>query len=265
MTKICFFDTHAHLDDARFQEDQALVIQRARDQGVDLIMNIGCDPESALRTMALIEAYDFVYGAVGLHPHDASLWTEAYSQSLACWSSHPKILALGEMGLDYHYDLSPRDVQRDVFRAQLRLAKSLKLPVVIHDREAHGDTMAILTEEGAWQNGGIFHCYSGSEEMAREIVKKGFYVSLSGSVTFKNAVKLKKVAEALPLDRLLIETDCPYLAPHPKRGKRNEPAYVVHTAAYIAQLRDLSLAEMARITWENGRRVYGLGQERVDG
>jgi len=253
-----FFDTHAHLDDPRFAEDQEQVIENALANHVRRIVNIGCSRESALNTLELVEKYDWIYGTVGLHPHDAKEMTDELLQELRQWAAHPKIVAVGEIGLDYYYDLSPREVQKEVFRQQIRLALELNLPITIHNRDAHQDVFDILTEENGWSTGGIFHCYSGSAEMAREIVKRGFYISFSGSVTFKNANKLVKAAKAVPLDRLLIETDCPYLAPVPLRGKRNEPAYVVKTAEFLADLHGVSLEEMARITWENGHRVYRI-------
>jgi TatD DNase family protein len=256
-----FFDTHAHIDDEQFAVDQAQVIANALANGVTRLVNIGCSRQAALNTLDLIERYDWIYGTVGLHPHDAKDMNESFIQELRQWALHPKIVAIGEIGLDYYYDLSPREVQREVFRQQIRLAMELKMPITIHDRDAHQDVFDILSEEDAWANGGIFHCYSGSGEMAKEIVKRGFYISFSGSVTFKNANKLAKAACEVPLDRLLIETDCPYLAPVPLRGKRNEPAYVVKTAEALASLRGISLEEMARITWENGNRAYRLEEK----
>ena len=253
-----FFDTHAHVDDEAFQEDREETIRRAYESGVTRFVNIGCSRKAARNTLELVERYDFIYGTVGLHPHDAKELTPELLEEFRTWAAHPKILAIGEIGLDYYYDFSPRQAQQEAFRRQLRLAKELALPVTIHDREAHQDTFDILTEERAWENGGIFHCYSGSEEMVREITKRGFYVSFSGSVTFKNAEKLRRAAAAVPLDRLLIETDSPYLTPVPLRGKRNEPARVIYTAAVLAKLRGLKLSELARLTWENGCRAYGL-------
>lgn len=256
-----FFDTHAHVDDVQFAGDREAVIQRALEQGVARIVNIGCSRPAALNTLELVERYDFIYGTVGLHPHDAKDFDAQFMEDLRQWAGHPKIVAIGEIGLDYYYDLSPREVQREVFRQQIRLARELDLPITIHDRDAHQDVFDILTEEKGWETRGIFHCYSGSEEMAREIVKRGFYISFSGSVTFKNAAKLKKTAQNIPLDRILIETDCPYLSPVPYRGKRNEPAYVVKTAEAIAELRGLSLDEVAAATWANGSKAYRLDRQ----
>ncbi|MEL7623708.1 MAG: TatD family hydrolase [Clostridiales bacterium] len=253
-----WFDSHAHIDDTDFAGDREEAITRATAAGVTRFVNIGCSREAALNTLELVEKYDGIYGTVGLHPHDAKDMTDELLAEIKGWAAHPKIVAIGEIGLDFHYDFSPRDVQRQVFRRQIRLAKELGMPITIHDREAHRESFDILTEEGGWANGGIFHCYSGSAEMAAEIVKKGFHISFSGVVTFKNAEKLRRAAAAVPLDRLLIETDCPYLSPLPYRGKRNEPAYVVETGKALAELRGVTVEEMARLTWENACRVYRL-------
>lgn len=257
-----FFDTHAHLDDEHFAEDQELVIQRALDQQVSRIVNIGCSRKAAISTLEVIDRYDFIYGAVGLHPHDAKDMDEQFINDLRQWVQHPKVVAIGEIGLDYYYDLSPRDIQKEAFRQQIRLAIELDLPITIHDRDAHQDVFDILTEEKGWSTKGIYHCYSGSEAMAKEITKKGFYISFAGAVTFKNANKLRAVAQSVPLDRILIETDSPYLTPVPLRGKRNEPAYVIETAKVIAELRGLTLEEVAKLTWDNGHRAYRIPEER---
>ena len=253
-----WFDTHAHVEGERFDPDRDEVIQRAAAAGVGRFINIGCNRESILRTIALIDRYDNIYGTVGLHPHDADSMTDELLEEMKIWAAHPKMMAIGEIGLDFHYDYSPRDIQRQAFRRQIRLAGELGLPVAIHDREAHRECLDILTEEGGWAHGGIFHCYSGSAETAAEIIRNGFYISFSGVVTFKNAEKLRRAAMAVPLDRLLIETDCPYLSPQPYRGKRNEPAYVVETGKALAELRGLSHEEMAARTWDNACRVYRI-------
>jgi TatD DNase family protein len=253
-----WFDSHAHVDGEQFVNDREEVIQRAFHSGVTRFINIGCDRESALRTIELVDQYEGIYGTVGLHPHDAKDMTDELMEELKTWAAHPKILAIGEMGLDFHYDYSPRDVQREAFRRQIRLARELKMPVTIHDREAHRECLDILTEEKGWENGGIFHCYSGSAEMAAEIIRNGFYISFSGVLTYKNAEKVRKAASAVPLDRLMIETDCPYLTPQTRRGQRNEPAYVVETGRKLAELRGLNPEEMAKITWDNTCRAYRL-------
>ena len=253
-----WFDTHAHVDGEQFNQDRAEVIQRAAAAGVGRFINIGCNRESIRRTIALIERYDNIYGTVGLHPHDADSMTDGLLEEMRDWAAHPKMMAIGEIGLDFHYDYSPREVQRQAFRRQIRLAGELGLPVAIHDREAHRECLDILTEEGGWAHGGIFHCYSGSAETAAEILKNGFYISFSGVVTFKNAEKLRRAAAAVPLDRLLVETDCPYLSPQPYRGKRNEPAYVVETGKALAELHGVTYEEMAERTWDNACRVYRI-------
>ena len=255
-----WFDTHAHVDSKQFGQEQAEVIERAKEAGVTRFVNIGSNRDSVLRTMAIIDAYDNVFGTVGLHPHDADSMTDELIDEFRQWATHPKMLAIGEIGLDFHYDYSPRDAQRDALRRQIRLAGELSMPVAIHDREAHRECFDILTEENGWANGGIYHCYSGSAEMAAEIIKKGFFISFSGVVTFSNAEKLRRTAATIPLERLLIETDCPYLAPQKYRGKRNEPAYVVETGQTLAELHGISNEEMARLTWENACRAYRLPQ-----
>lgn len=253
-----YFDTHAHLDDECFKNDQEQVIERAKNAGISLIVNVGYNLISANNTVELTKKYDYIYGAVGMHPHHAIDADERTLSELKLMSKEPKIVAIGEIGLDYYYDNSPRDIQRLVFRKQIQLAKELKMPIIIHDRDAHQEVYDIVKEEKAEEVGGIFHCYSGSLEMAKEILKLGFYISFAGPVTFKNAHKLKEIAREIPLDRILIETDCPYLTPVPYRGKRNEPAYVLNTAKEIANIKGLSAEELAKITCDNGKRVFGI-------
>ncbi|MFZ5752851.1 MAG: TatD family hydrolase [Bacillota bacterium] len=252
------FDTHAHLDDKQFAQDREEVIQRAKDGGVELIVNVGYNLASAKRTLALVEKYDFIYGSVGLHPHDAKDGDDRTLAELKRMAQHPKIVALGEMGLDYYWNHSPHEVQKEVFRKQIALAKELKLPIIIHDRDAHQDILNIVKEEGAKEVGGIFHCYSGSWPMAREVMKLGFYISLAGPVTFHNAQKPKEVVKEVPLDYLLIETDCPYLAPVPYRGRRNEPLYVAKVAEMIAEVKGIPVEKVAEATKENGKRVFRI-------
>jgi TatD DNase family protein len=253
-----FFDTHAHLDDSKFRIDQAQVVQNARDAGLELIVNIGCDLDSSRRTVELTKEYHWIYGTVGVHPHEAKTMDEEVYFALKDLARNPKIVAIGEIGLDFHYDHSPRDVQAQVFRLQIGVARELGLPVVIHEREAHQLTMEILDETRAWDLGGIIHCYSGSWQLAGQIIKKGFYIAVGGVLTFPNAAKIKEVVRRIPMDKLLIETDCPYLAPVPYRGKRNEPAYVVKTAEAVAEIRGMPLEEVGRITTENGRKAYRI-------
>ncbi|WP_046173298.1 TatD family hydrolase [Domibacillus indicus] len=252
------FDTHVHLNADQFQEDVEEVIKRAQEAGVSKMVVVGFDRPTISRAMELVEAYDELYAAVGWHPVDAIDMTDEDLNWIEQLAAHPKVVAIGEMGLDYHWDKSPRDIQKDVFRRQIRLAKKVKLPIVIHNREATQDIVDILKEEDAGEVGGIMHCFSGSAETALECVKMNFYISLGGPVTFKNAKKPKEVAAAVPLEKLLIETDCPYLAPHPYRGKRNEPSYVKLVAEEIASLKNLSYEEVASATMENANKLFQL-------
>lgn len=252
------FDTHVHLNDDQFNEDLHEVITRAKDAGVEYMVVVGFNRETIDRAISLVNQYDFLYACIGWHPVDAIDMKEEDLAWIEEMAGHPKVVALGEMGLDYHWDKSPQDVQKEVFRKQIHLARKLKLPIVIHNREATEDVVQILEEEKASEVGGIMHCFSGSAEIAQECLKLNFYISLGGPVTFKNAKKPKRVAEEVPLERLLIETDCPYLAPHPYRGKRNEPAYVKLVAEQIAELKGLSYEEVAQKTTENAKRLFGI-------
>lgn len=252
------FDTHAHLDDAKFQGETEEIITRAWEKGVSLILNVGYNLHHARQSIALAEKYDFLYAAVGLHPSDAKDADDTFWEEIKKLVVHPKVVALGEMGLDYYWDNCPRDVQGQVFRKQIRLAKELNLPIIIHDRDAHQDVLTIVREEGAQQVGGIFHAFSGSWEMAQEVMDLGFYISIGGPVTFKNARKILEVVEKAPLESLLIETDCPYLTPHPYRGKRNEPGYVHLVAEKIAEIKKTSFEEVAAATKENGMKLFRL-------
>lgn len=247
-------DSHAHIDDERFDADREEVIARATAAGVSLIVNVGADMESSARSMALAEKYQLIYAAVGMHPHDAKNMQEQDYIRLERWADHPKVVAIGEIGLDYHYDLSPRPVQKEVFLRQLDLARKTGKPFIVHEREAHADTLDIIRVAAKGLEG-VFHCFSGSVETAREYLKMGFYISVAGPVTFAKSVKTKEVAKYAPLDRLLVETDAPYLTPHPFRGKRNEPAYVRLVAEEIAKLRNLSLEELAEATTNNVKRL----------
>ena len=250
-------DSHAHIDDERFDADRDEVVARALAAGVSLIVNIGADMASSARSVALAEKYPGIYAAVGMHPHDSQDMKETDYRQLEQWANHPKVVAIGEIGLDYHYDLSPRSVQKEVFLRQLDLARKTGKPFIIHEREAHADMLDIIRNAARGLNG-VFHCFSGSVETAREYLKMGFYISVAGPVTFPKSVKTKEVAKAVPLDRLLVETDSPYLTPQPFRGKRNEPAYVRLVAEEIANLRDISLAELAEATTANVRRLFNI-------
>lgn len=253
-----FFDTHAHLNAEQYNEDLKEVIDRALSEGVSNIVVVGFDRQTIEKAMELTEKYEFIYASVGWHPVDAIDMTEEDLQWIEELSQHPKVVALGEMGLDYYWDKSPKDVQKEVFRKQIRLAKKVKLPIVIHNRDATADIVEILKEEGAGEVGGIMHCFSGSPETAKECVAMNFYISLGGPVTFKNAKKPKAVADVIPLEKLLIETDCPYLAPHPFRGKRNEPSYVKLVAEQIAEIKGVSVEEVASVTTENAKKLFGI-------
>lgn len=252
------FDTHVHLNDEQFNDDLEEVMKRAQEAGVEHMVVVGFNRETIERALQIVEKYDFLYASVGWHPVDAIDMTEEDLMWLEEKARHPKVVAYGEIGLDYHWDKSPKDIQQEVFRKQIRLAKKLRLPLIIHNREATEDIIQVLKEEDAKEIGGIMHCFSGSAESAKECLRLNFLISLGGPVTFKNAKKPKRVAEQVPLDKLLIETDCPYLAPHPYRGKRNEPAYVKLVAEQIAELKGISYEEVARATTENAKKLFGI-------
>jgi len=258
-----FVDSHAHIDGTEFDSDREEVIQRARDAGVSAILNIGTgDPHSGAleRAVELAEAHADIYTAIGIHPHDARLFDDAAEQLIVkLISQSSRVIAWGEIGLDFHYDNSPRDVQMKVFQRQLQLAGEANLPVIIHTREAEAETIEILKSQGAGGNPpGIMHCFSGGSWLAQQAIDLGFYISFSGIVTFKKAEELRTIAKQVPLDRLLIETDCPFLAPVPYRGKRNEPAYVVEVARCLADLHAVSVDEIGRITAANFARMFRL-------
>ena len=251
-------DTHVHLNADQYDDDLQEVIDRALSEGIDRMFVVGFDTKTIERTMKLIDQYDFIYGIIGWHPVDAIDCTDERLEWIESLSKHPKIIGIGEMGLDYHWDKSPKDIQKDVFRKQIALAKRVQLPIIIHNREATQDCVDILKEENASEVGGIMHSFSGSNEIADEILKMNFYVSLGGPVTFKNVKQPKEVAKHVPLDRLLVETDAPFLSPHPYRGKRNEPARVKLVAEQIAELRGLTYEEVCEATTENAERLFKL-------
>ena len=248
-------DSHAHLDFPQFDDDREAVVERAREAGLAAILNVGADLASSRAAVALAEQYDFIYAAVGVHPHDAKTVTPAVLDELRVLARHPQVVAIGEIGLDYYRDLSPRPVQRQVFADQLALATELALPVVIHDREAHDDVLAVLR---GWQGTGVIHSYSAGLERLDEVLGLGFSIGISGPVTFRRAHRLRSVAAAVPLERLLVETDCPYLTPVPYRGRRNEPAYVQYVAEAVAQARGIAEEALARATTDNARRLFGI-------
>jgi TatD DNase family protein len=250
-------DSHCHLDSDQFDQDREAVIDRAQAAGVSHMVAIGTgngppDLEAGIR---LADRYPFFYATVGIHPHDASKSTDEILQNLAHLTNHPKVIAVGEIGLDYHYDFSPREVQHHIFREQLKIAEAAKKPVVIHTREAWDDTISILRDHWNPQHGGIMHCFSGAPKEAQQALDLGFYLSFGGIVTFPKALEIQEAARMTPSDRLLIETDAPYLAPVPKRGKRNEPSYIIETAKKLAGLRGVPLEEISATTSANFRHL----------
>lgn len=252
-----FFDSHAHYDSSQFNDDRAQLIEDIHAAGVDLVCNVGCDLSSSMKSVALAEKYDWFYAAVGTHPSDTGKMTDTDLTMYESLSRHPKVVAIGEIGLDYYWDETPRDVQQLRFRQQLDLAKELKMPVIIHEREAHEDAMKIVREYAGAVTG-VFHCFSGAVEMAKELVKMGWYIGMTGVVTYKNARKSVEVVQWVPEDRLLIETDCPYLTPVPNRGKRNDSRNLAFTAAKIAEIRGITPEQAAKMTMDNAKRFYGI-------
>ncbi|CAN7163875.1 TatD family hydrolase [Paenibacillus sp. LjRoot153] len=251
-------DSHTHLNAEQFKDDQDEVIQRALEAGVTRIVNVGFNRETIPSSIELAEKYDFIYSTVGWHPVDAIDMMPGDLEWIESLCQHEKVVAIGEIGLDYYWDKSPKDVQQRVFREQIRLARKLGMPIVIHNRDAHQDILTILKEEKAAEVGGIMHCFSGSWETAKQCLNMNFHISFGGPVTFKNAVQPKEVLAQVPLDRLLIETDAPYLTPHPFRGKRNETGYVRLVAETAAEIRGMTLEEIAEITTNNAIRLLGL-------
>lgn len=253
------FDSHAHYDDERFDADRHEILDEVHASGVAKIVNVASDINSSYKCIELAEKYDWIYASAGIHPDVADTANEKNMKILAELLEHKRVVALGEIGLDYYYDDVPRDVQRKAFLRQLELAAEKDVPVIIHDRDAHGDTLsAVKSFDGKIK--GIMHCFSGSREFAEEMLKLGFYISFSGSVTFKNAKNLSAAAGFVPNDRILAETDCPYLAPVPNRGKRNSSLFIPDTIRFLANLRTTPYDEMCRITYENACRVFGIDE-----
>ena len=250
------FDSHAHLDHRRFDPDREEIFLSLQESGVGYVMNIGCDLTSSMKSVRLAEQYPFVYAAVGSHPDDAANFTEATLTMYRQLAQNPRVKAIGEIGLDYYYDDNPPSVQKACFEKQMALAAELDLPVIVHDRDAHGDVLDIVRRYPTVR--GVFHCYSGSAEMAREVVKLGWYLGFTGVVTFKNARRAVEAVQAVPMDRLLAETDCPYMAPEPHRGKRNDSRLVPLVVETMARLRGVSFEEMTRITTENAKRLFRI-------
>ena len=252
------FDSHTHLNNPDLMEDIDGVVERLLEAGVECVMNVGYDLESSLTALEQAHTYEWCYAAVGCHPHDAKTMDEETLEKFRELAADPKVKAIGEIGLDYYYDNSPRDVQREWFRRQIRLAKEVGLPIIIHDRDAHEKCMQILKEEDAFPNGVLMHCYSGSAEMAKEYVKLGAMLSIPGTITFKNNRKQKEVVKAVPLECLMVETDAPYLTPVPFRGRRNEPAYVKYTAQMVAEVLQMDRQAVIDATNENARRYFRI-------
>ncbi len=249
------FDSHTHLDDKKFNDDRIEVIEKIKAGGVSKLVNIGCDIKTSENSIRLAEKYDFIYATVGFHPCDTGNITEEHIEKIKQLAQHKKVVAIGEIGLDYYWDSVPRDVQKYWFERQMKLAEELEMPVTIHNRDAHEDTFNICKNSTAK---GIVHCFSGSKEMAVEFVKLGYYVSFAGPLTYKNNVKSVEAAKAVPMDRLLIETDAPYLAPDGFRGKRNDSSLVRYTCEKLAEIKGVSFEEMAQITYKNAMHVYKI-------
>lgn len=257
--KPMLIDTHCHLDMKLFDSDRNEVVKRAKEDGIEYIINIGSDREGNIKGLKVSNEYPHVFSSVGIHPHDAKTLDERLFNEIKEWAQKPKVVAIGEIGLDYHYLHSPKKVQIDTFKKQIALAKELSLPIIVHSREAREDTLDILKKEAKWIPG-VMHCFSGDMDMAKQVIEIGFYISFAGQVTFKKAEELREVAKAIPDERLLIETDAPYLSPVPKRGKRNEPSYLKHTAQALADIRGVTLEDIARITSLNAKRLFKIGE-----
>ncbi len=250
------FETHAHLNDPAFDQDREALILGLKDKGVEYVMNVGCCLESSRDCIALAEKYPFIYASVGSHPDSADEVNEEVLEQYWQMAQHPKVKAIGEIGADYYYETIPREIQLKAFRMQMELAKELDMPVIVHERNAHDDGMRVVKAfKGVT---GVFHCYSGSAEMARQLVELGWYIGFTGVLTFKNARKAVETAQQIPLERIVLETDCPFMAPEPFRGRRNDPGYLYRMAEKLAELRGISVEEVHKATTENARRLYRI-------
>ena len=256
-------DTHAHLGMPQFNEDRNQVIQRAIETGVELIFAVGTDMRDCRKAIEIARRSERVFAIIGIHPHHAKDVTEATYSHLRTFSNDAKVKAIGEIGLDFYRNLSPREIQMMRFREQIRLAKEVGLPIVVHARDAHKEVIGILREEGIQGTGGVMHCFSGDYDMAKSCMDLGLFISIPGTITYKGNSELREVVKKVPLDRILVETDCPFLSPMPFRGKRNEPAYVKITASKLAEVKGLSLDEVARITSRNAKTVFRLDEELI--
>ena len=250
------FDTHAHYDSGAFNADRFQILDGMPEKNVGLIVDPGCDLESSRAAVELVEKYDFVYAAVGWHPEDIDKFSEEAFSELKRLAQHPKCVAVGEIGLDYYWDSEHKDEQKELFHRQIELALELNKPIIVHDREAHGDSLEIV--RGYPELRGVFHCYSGSPEMAAELLKRGWYLGFDGPITYKNARRAIEVLEICPIERIVIETDSPYLTPVPNRGKRNDSSQLCHVIEKIAEVKGMSAEDVERITFENGKKLYGL-------
>ena len=250
------FDTHAHLNDPAFDEDREELISGLPEKGIGFVMNVGCCLDSSKDCIALAEKYSFIYASVGSHPDSAGEVCEELMQTYLEMSKHSKVKAIGEIGLDYYYEGFDREIQIKAFEMQMELARQAQLPVIVHERDAHGDGMDIVRKFPDVT--GVFHCYSGAAEMARQLVDLGWYIGFTGVLTFKNARKAVETAASIPLERILLETDCPYMSPEPFRGKRNDPGRLIHMAQKLAEIRGLSVEEIIAITTENAKRLYRI-------
>jgi len=255
---VTMVDSHAHMDLNHYAKDRDTAIKRAEEAGVRLIVNIGIDLASSLRSIELAEKYPFIYASVGIHPHDAARAPKGYINKLEEMAKHPKVVAVGEMGLDFYRDRSPRPVQREVFKEQLRLARKINLPVIIHDRDAHEEVARILEEEGLPETGGVMHCFSGDTVLAKKMLALGLYISIAGPVTYTKNTTLGGVAAMVPPGKLLVETDAPFLTPHPLRGQRNEPGFIRHTTEKVAALRGKTAEHIGRLCLENTQNLFRI-------
>lgn len=254
------FDTHSHYDDKAFCDDRDALLLSLRDKGVERLVNVGSDMASNHTALALAEQYDFIYCALGIHPSEVEGLTEADMEWIREHAYHDKVVAIGEFGLDYHWPEPSPELQKKWFSRQIELAKEIRLPIIIHSRDAAAETMGILTETKAYECGGVIHCYSYSPEMAKEYVEMGFYIGVGGVVTFKNAKKLKRTVEEIPLESIVLETDCPYMAPEPHRGARNDSTQLIYVAEKIAELKGMTTEVVIRETTKNAEKLYGLAQ-----
>lgn len=252
------FDSHAHLDDSRFDRDRDAVIRSAKESGLQYILNAGASLATSVKAVNLSEKYEMIYAAVGIHPHDVKDMDEDTIEVLKSLTNKKKVVAVGEIGLDYYYNHSPKEEQRKWFKRQIELAKEVNLPIIIHDRDANQETFDILKQHQVGDIGCVMHCYSGSVELAKEYIKRGIYISIAGPLTFNNAKKAQQVAKEIPLEWLLVETDCPYLTPVPYRGKRNESAYVRYVAEAIAEIKGISFEEVAETTTKNAKKLFRI-------